>query len=378
VVLTVALWKRFHPEDDEAAPPPFYILRDPAVAITAPRTHFAWSTLESATIDAEGNMYLLVHGSKEYDSDNFVASLDARGVPRWAKLQWDLDAEAQLVWRSDGTLLLWSRQWHSAHVLRASDGEPIGRIGGKQDPAATTHSLDLYEAFGLLADGNATLLLHKEGRLARCAPDGHGVTTWPARSGVLVWFSSDKPTPFGHPKPGFFIGGEPDEQGRALAGLGDHPTEFTRISPKLDFGWDGSLYIQEGDYLAKYDRNGVRTCGVKLPFPGVRAFGGDANGNAYLLDDHMLEAERPRGSLYRVSPAGEVTRIVDGSRADTPIHKGDARMLVRRDGTCVVLAKDNSMRVFASDGRPLFRSEGAAKADAELAAHEAKLAAAER
>jgi hypothetical protein len=67
-------------------------------------------------------------------------------------------------------------------------------------------------------------------------------------------------------------------------------------------------------------------------------------------------------AILRIAPDGaSIALVVDGRRPETPLRED--HLLVRPDGSLLVLGDAGRMRVFGADGAMLWRSEAARLAD---------------
>jgi hypothetical protein len=230
-------------------------------------------------------------------------------------------------------------------MYRATDGQEIGKVGGEQPNGADRHMLDLSLAESLAIDTDGTFLFSKRDRLVRCMPDGSGTYTWPPGQGFFG--GSEKLRPFGDSS---------EDDAEWVENAGNRPTKLH--NPNVRIGWDGRTYLQRSDYLACYERNGKQVWKTELPKSCDRDFGIDARGIVYILG--WLESDTH--GVYRVLPGGQSSLLVDGRNPSTPL-RDDRRIVVHPDGTIVVACYGRKLRIFAPDGRMLYRSEQAAEED---------------
>lgn len=352
VVLPDALWDRLNPS---AEPHTFYLVHDSSVPRAPFRADFAWGSLHSAVGDKDGNIYVVGADTEAHD-DRMIFALDSQLRTKWARRGMKhVDVESRLAWRSDGMLLVWNTRRSDAVFLHCADGTDAGTLGGKQPDGAHVHNLDLMFVDSATVDVDGTVIFVKfvERRLVRCAPDGTGVPIWPAHSGFLGFTSVAKPTPF--------TGRCEDDDAPDVENIGDYPTTVRECQVRV--GWDGRLYMTDGEHFVRFERTGKKSYVTKLPKTTYRAhFGADASGRAYvLLGDYDGEQT---ASIYAVENDGSLVRLVDGSLDETRLPVSD-ELIVRADGSMVVLAGHQHVRIFARDGRAVWRSKGAIDSDKE-------------
>lgn len=306
-----------------------------------------WGQVLGAAADRLGNVYLLVTERGARIGQPTAIGLDPELRTRWTRrsLAMAVHADTGLVLTADG-LVVWSGDRVSALRLSTADGKEQGRVGGQQPADASRHSLDLRGAMGLAADVDGSFLLVKERRLARCAPDGSGVETWPPRRG-LFGKKHEKLVPFG---------ADDDLETPTVDGLRDLPTRVYRAH--VHVGADGRVYLHSGVHITAVERDGhVRWRATLAPgWYGDVAV--DGHGYAYVI------AGKDAPAIVRIAPdGGHVALVVDGRRPETPLRED--RLLVRPDGSLLVLGDAGRMRVFAPDGSLLWRSEAARLGDEE-------------
>ena len=282
-------------------------------------------------------------------------ALDSQLKTKWVRKSLPIDDDGGLAFRNDGLLFAWSKRRYSAVVFRAADGQELGKVGGEQPSGADRHMLDLSHAESLAIDTDGTFLFSKRDRLARCAPDGSGTFTWPPGQGFLAGLRAEKLKPFTD---------SDEEDAEWLEDAGDRPTKLHDVQIRI--GWDGRTYLHRSEQLACYDRTGKKLWHAVLPKSADGEFGVDARGNVYMLG-HL---ESDTYGIHRVLPTG-ASLLVDGRQPHTPLRE-DRRMTVHPDGTIVVASYGRSLRVFAPDGRMLYRSAEAIERDEEYARKQAE------
>jgi len=252
---------------------------------------------------------------------------------------------------------------YSGILLRASDGQEIGKIGGEQPKGIDRHVLDLSRAESLAFDLDGTILFSKRDRLVRCAPDGSAQFTWPPGQGFLGGIAGEKLKPFT----------DDDEEGApSLDEVGDRPWRLRNV--KVRIGWDTRTYLHYRDHIYCYDRMGKKLYGVEVSKENDRRgtindFGIDARGAVYLL----CYTESYTSSIWRMLPGGALQLLIDGNNPHTPI-RDERRFVVHPDGTMFIASYGRRIRIYAPDGRPLYLSEKCVEEDREQAKRKADAA----
>jgi hypothetical protein len=122
------------------------------------------------------------------------------------------------------------------------------------------------------------------------------------------------------------------------------------------------VYLLRSRHIARFDRTGKKFYTARFEDDANdHDFGADARGFAYAL----RQADRDTYSIWRITPDGQVGCLVDGRNPATPVRDDD-NLIVRPDGSTIVVGSYRRIRVFAPDGRPLWRSEEAMKEDREF------------
>lgn len=344
VVLPDAIWRDLRPGSTE--PHTFYLVHDAAAPRSRLRADLHWSSLRSVTGDSEGNLYGVAEDADVCagGDEDVVFALDPQGHTRWLRRDLKKLHGAEIAWRADGMLLVWSSDRSTATLLRSADGGDAGKLGAEQQPKSDAHTLDLAHAQALCVDTDGSVIFVKESRIVRCAPDGTATPIWPARKGFLGWTRVAKTSPFT---------GESIDDAPRLEELDEYPTSVR--GGKVCVGWDGALYVWESRHLVSFDRAGKKRFAATLPAP-ASAVGVDASGTVYVAgraDDGT--------SLFRVAPNGSVACLVDASESDVVLPRRG--IVVRPDGTMVLFGEDRRMVALGSDGSILWQSKGEVEPD---------------
>jgi hypothetical protein len=335
----------------------FYLLYDSSLPMPLGRAHVQWGVLKELVCDPNGIVYGIGadDGSMLLGGDRQVLfALDRQLRTLWAQRALPLEGDiGGLQWRNDGTLFVWSPERYSVIMVRAADGEVIGTLGGQQPPNFGRHVLDMSKAKSLAIDHDGSMLITKAGRMARCAPDGSALPTWPPGHGIFGSLFDEKPHPWNPPV---------DEDGAEYLSLvGNHPTRIKSAHAKI--GWDGKLYLQNYSEVGAWDRDGKKLWFKEIEGPEwgrLRDFAVDARGIAYALCD----VEDDTSAIHRIMPNGNITHWVDGRNPQTPMRE-ELRLAVHPDGTVFAATYSRKMRIFAPDGRVLFISDESQKEDRE-------------
>jgi len=119
---------------------------------------------------------------------------------------------------------------------------------------------------------------------------------------------------------------------------------------RIDCGPDGSIYLMDLDEVARFDADGRKLYGVKLPSEAAdvryRTLGADRHGNAYVLRSKQL---------ISLSPEGE-KRVVLQSKRDA-LPRPEMSIAVCPDGSFWLFGKAGLAWKFDPSGMLLFASE---------------------
>jgi DNA-directed RNA polymerase subunit RPC12/RpoP len=350
VVLPQAIWARLHTGKND--PHKFYLVHDPSLPRALGRADVEWSSLDGLCCDPQGNLYGVATTSG-FDEEHMVFALDRQLRTTWVRRSVPLEDDGGIAWRNDGTLFVWSKRRYSAIVLRAADGQELGKVGGEQPKDLDRHVLDLSLTDSLAIDFDGTFLFTKRKRLARCAPDGSGIPTWPPGTGLFSGLTNEKLRPFVDAS---------EEDVPSLEDVGDRPTKaYVEV---IRIGWDGLTYLRYSEVIVCFDRTGKKLWSAKLPDnAGNHDLGIDARGIIYA---HVYLGQNDYG-IVRMLPGGKTSSLlIDGRNPSTPT-RDERNLAVFPDGTMVLAGYAGRLRIFAPDGRMLHRSQKSIHEDEEHA-----------
>ena len=301
----------------------------------------AWGRVLSACGDGDGSVYLLVAEHGGLVGQPTVLALDADLRVRWTRRRVPIgvDGGVGLVASADA-LIVWTGDRVSALRLGLVDGADLDRLGARQPAGADRHHLDLRGAVALAIDGDGSVLLIKERRLVRCAATGAGVETWPPRRGLLGR-RRERLVPFG--------ADTVSVDTPMVNALPDYPAGVYRA--RLAVGWDGCVYLYSGAQVTCVERDGRVRWRASLPAGWYGVCGADTAGNAYII------AGGDAPGIHRIDRDGRATVLVDGRRVETPLRED--HLVVRPDGTLIVVGDRGAVRVFSADGAACWRSDSA-------------------
>ena len=368
VVIPDPVWAKLHPLPAQRT---FFLWFDPAkVPAATGKMDLGWSDLHDVVADFQGNLYFV--GTREKDGwsgdDLAVWSTDAQLNLRWLRDPLQIEGKKEdprLAFSPAGFLLMRAENRHSVVVISCADGSTATTLGGKEPVGAQAHHLDFENCDSHVCDVDGTILALLHHRVLRWTHDGRPIETWPPGKGV---FGGEKHQRL---KPLFRSddkGGRDRVKGDAeyppnLEEIGNRPTELYTSYVEATVGWDGFLYLQKSEHIAKLDRNGTVVYRVKLP-EGSSDRGrpcADRNGFAYVMRD----LPHSRRLIFRISPDGkDIRKFIDGSQRGTPITDSDT-IAVLPDGTIFLFDYGGHVRIFGADGTARFASEKARKDDAE-------------
>ncbi|HTJ41448.1 MAG TPA: hypothetical protein VL463_05105 [Kofleriaceae bacterium] len=305
-----------------------------------------WGDVIAACGDAEGGVYVLCTDQSKF-SQLRAAGLDSELRTRWSRpnLPMGRHEDAGITITNDG-VVVWAGDRVSAVKLAMNDGRDLGRLGGQQPEKLGRHFMDLNGAQSLAGDADGTFLMMKERRLVRCAPDGQGLPTWPARRGL-----------FGKKQEKLYaFGDDLEDEGMApmVDRLPDYTTQVYRA--KIVIGWDQRVYLTSGPHIACIERDGKVRWRCSLPQGWYVDLGVAPDGTVFVLSGKELPA------IWKITPDGRsATLIVDGRSHETPLM--ESAMIVRRDGNLLTFAQGGQMRMFAPTGQLYWRTDAARIAD---------------
>jgi hypothetical protein len=321
------------------------------------RRRFEWYSLRDAVMAQDRQVFCV--GTESSFDEPLLWCMGPDLQTKWfAKLAGFSDNDLRVALDPRGRLLVWQEHKSSVGVFSAADGSPLGKLGGREPEGAKVHHLDLERGKYLTVDVDGTLLALIGERLVRFAEDGTGVATWPPRSG----FFGTKTEKLG---PLYRAGRSLVEvEGPYVENVGHHPTALDDYT-KLHVGWDGSLYAERSEFVAKFDRAGKRLWRVKLPVDSIRGdrFGSDGAGNFYALGTQGGDPRRR--VLVRVSPDGERIDVLARDRRDGGVLCDEDTLMVAPDGTIVLMRWWMCIRVLGPDGRLLHASERSKEVERE-------------
>lgn len=292
---------------------------------------------------------------------------------------WCMDADLRVRWRVDvkrsdlgpvRVAIVGDAVWYvdaQRHVVRRyarADGAALGVLGGPEPVGAKVHHLDLRGACEVVgyADGSALALVVN--RVVRFDSNGTGVLTWPARTGLMSWFSKESlwplykgPLPADEDDDGMFVARPHAELSSDHLGA-DRPTATMTVTTRAVAHPDGDTWFSTGAAVHRYGRDGtlrwsttLEGCSDGLPTrPGL-----DAEGNLFVL----TQDRKGRPVLFRLASDGKPTRLTrDG--LGHPIA-----LAVTADRVLVFGSDVGDVRTLDRDGKPLRATATAVAADRE-------------
>ncbi len=308
--------------------------------------------------DGEGNLYI-AHESPESDGPTLV-SLGSDYKSRW--IRDDLNdfkpktsnGNPSLSIAPEGRLLLWSGDRHALLSLSCADGKELDRLGGSRGRTpAGDGSFSMKQAKSMAADIDGTIVtfMYRDKKdvddnsfceLVRYSTDGAEMPFWPERKGKTGVLGKVKAFFSDWSAPGYF------------EGIGDRVVNIMDHDVVLSVGLDGHYYLLSFDKLARYERNGKKVYGLKLPCG--HAWGracADGGGNAFILCSGMGEDR----FVLRVSPSGDDVRVHVPYVAEGGAMCWEDLLAISSGGTLYAAGYDGRLRVFTSDGTRIYASE---------------------
>ncbi len=196
--------------------------------------------------------------------------------PRWVRDDLDFDTSAaRIALDPRGRLLLWQIGKHSLLVLSAADGSTIAKLGGKEHEHATEHGLDLDDCDQLVADVDGSIVALIDNRLVRYTEDGAAIPTWPPHA-TLFGKRTEKLRPLYGPGHQLHT-----VESVYVESVGHHPIVLDSYT-KLCVDFDGFLYAERSETVARFNRTGHRLYRTKLALEGVDSIAADASGQLYV------------------------------------------------------------------------------------------------
>ncbi|WP_437909003.1 hypothetical protein WME95_14630 [Sorangium sp. So ce327] len=310
---------------------PSVVVRTPAAQAVAAGL-FDWEGLPEAAVDADGNLYCAATQSRWYldqagrtqhKIDRVLWSMDPSLGIRW--LQRDRSEEVRFLGCAKDTLLVIDAGGVPLRLSSAT-GAPLDSAGA----VAPSIELSLAEQGCLTCDHDGSLLLHKDGKLQRIGADG---------AAMPVWTNGATRSDTG------------EDSYWSLTSLADHPVTLSSMaSTSIHSGPDGSLYLLDGNLLARFERGGRKVYCVEIGGGSADrqrgALGADRDGNAYVI----------RGDrLVRVGATGNESVILHVERDALP--RADMSIAVCPDGSFWLFGKEGLAWKFDPRGKLLFASE---------------------
>ncbi|MGK4005894.1 hypothetical protein WMF31_24925 [Sorangium sp. So ce1036] len=317
----------------------WYLCFHPSVTASAPAAQavsaglFDWDGMPVAVVDAEGNLYCAAtqsrwyhdeHGRLQEKIDHVLWSMDPSLNIRW--LQRDRAEPARLLCcLKDRLLVIGAAAGSPPLWLSSGTGTPVENAG------AVMPSIEIarLEPGHLTCDRDGSLLLEKDGKLRRIAPDGTERPVWAHRD------------PRGDAGDGYAWG---------LSSLADCPVNVPSMLTGIYCGPDGSLYLLDSDKLARFDASGRKVycedLDARSADRGEGLIGADLQGNALVLR---------RDRLVRVSAAGGQGAILVAERDALPHEK--MRVAVCPDGSFWLFGEKGLAWKLGHGGRLVFASE---------------------
>lgn len=325
----------------------WFICFDAAARAQArPQAIFDWYSFADAVIDREGK--IVCAGNYEPDDEFAVWAMNAALETSWWErgLRYN-HSEARLALCPSGEILVWEPGTHALVALSPADGSVVSEIGGPEPEGGRAHQLDLADCASLTVDADGTILAIINNRLLRFALDGSGLPTWHGRVPETL-------------QPIYGAGREAIQVEPVLLDDARHcPTAFDQYT-KITVGWDGYLYVERSEMLARYDRDGQQIYRVQLPLSSVDGRpGADASGYAYVLG-----TESSRRRLVRVAPDGS-SEIFAVDRRDGGVLGEEDTIAIGYDGSVWMMSYNQRMRVLTPHGRVAILSDAARRADRE-------------
>jgi len=336
IMLPDEVWLRLHPAQTAEG---WFALLDLGDSLGVMPTS-CWDFTD-LTITARGHLIIAYHADDDGDAGHpcRIAAIDRAGLVVWSQDGVEFDDRAKLrVSPLDGQIALIDPEKDFVRFFDPASGKPLRTLRGPAEDDAPGFSV--YEHGGVVIDFDGTLIVAREyGRsLRRYDRDGKEMPLWSGRTAR----SKDRPEwPY----------------------IPHGPVALPHDA-KLFPGWDGHLYLVDGKgkHVAQLARDG--TCRGVLtwkdsPFEDVLGFGVDRAGQMTVLFAHAQHLRDGAWShLARVSPRGDIT-LWKGPHAPPEqglIGRSDDCLQLAPDGTVYVGRDLDSLRIFAPDGRLLWRS----------------------
>ncbi len=119
-------------------------------------------------------------------------------------------------------------------------------------------------------------------------------------------------------------------------------------STKLCTGFDGHLYAERSEKVARFDRDGKRLYRVKLPFEGVESIAADGAGQLFVRGWRAGDP-MPR-EFVRVSADGRDVRVIATDRLGGGTVGRENTLVAAPDGTLYLFGWHQAIRTFGPDG----------------------------
>jgi hypothetical protein len=336
-----ALWQRFHPVKTVGR---WWIWFDAA------DRPFEWDGFKDLIADGQGNLYCI--GEPGGASDNVLFSLDPQLKVRWVRKDLTFDSfshDVHLALAPTGHLLVGDKSKRALLVISGADGSTVGKVGGTAQ-SGTPGFLEFEGADGLAVDTDGTIIVLRKNCFRRFGPDGREVEPWP---GVRP------------PRPA------PEDRYTSVEELRNQPVHFRTEYTEMTMGWDGCLYLESSQTVAKLDRQGRVVYKAALQINQIEGHPrAPTNGWLNVLGKLSSDELKPLGLeeayvLLIVSPDGRQQRrfLLDQGMGG-PLG-GQDHLAVTPEGFVWLFDSYGEARLIGPDGVPRFVTDKAHADDEE-------------
>ncbi|MCP5500486.1 MAG: hypothetical protein H7A25_11320 [Leptospiraceae bacterium] len=334
------------------------------------KREFTFGGTYALTVDEEDILYCV--GSPP-DNDIALWAMTPKCELKWMKLLPDNYDCKGVELTSEGNLLVWSDNEHSAMLFNKNTGEFIKHLGGKEPEGSKIHMLDLERCESLATDPAGSIVAFLYGRILRFSNYGKGIATWPPhgfffrkeRLSSIYKEGEDKNKSnlvYYARQASFVYPQKLSNYSRVYSSFVQHTSiHISRDSSLIVYAphlLDSRRCFIGGAHITKFNKEGRIVFKLELKAKTLETFAPrtDAEENIYIAIDDIDETENRRHKLFRIKADGsEIQMIKSGRMGISSIGK----MAVNAMGTIYMLSEDGGLRIFSKSGDLIWRNKQA-------------------
>lgn len=370
-----SVWYRLHPSMEIR---PWYYIHEAEMDQKIEPVSF--DSISGICCDEEKNLFCI---GKNVDYTDALWAMTSQGELKWMNLvpkdkRWpEYFSKIELL--SDGNLLIWNNDVHSALVYKKHDGSFIKELGGIEPMNSETHQLDFYDCVSVAADPDGSIVCLINSRILRFSKEGKGVYLWPKSFMDFQKLKSiykcndknpEKRDVYDIRRGGIVLPHKLKNKTNSYSYIGDSSVHISK---------DGSLYILAslklnvkheilgGAILTKFDRKGKILYKADLQAYSTSQFNvrTDDEGFAYVVMHDARDESDQSGRVIRVSPDGTEVKSIAKLSFSAVISSGSC-FAVAGDGTIYAVGNNDEIRILNREGKFLWRNEAAQESDRKI------------